>query len=201
MKERIPVRTLVIDDEQAVCRQLQRWLADEAFDVVTFTSAAEALRYARNDHCPLVLADLRMPDCDGAELVRKLCAARADVRVIGVIAFPEIAHVMAAIRAGVRDVLEKPLQRATVLAALERQLVDLGFVAHTEEAFNRRLGARLRGLRAAAGLTLKQVAEQTGITDVQVSQIELGKTATSTWTLARLCGALRISPARFFEGV
>ena len=43
------------------------------------------------------------------------------------------------------------------------------------------------------------MAEAAGITPAQLSQIELGKTATSTWTLARIAGTLRIPLTKLFD--
>ena len=95
--------------------------------------------------------------------------------------------------------LEKPVQRATLLAALERQLVDMGMGVRSEEEFNRRLGARLRAMRGAADRTLNDVASACGLSSAQLSHIELGKTGTSTWSLARICSALGTPLAELLE--
>jgi DNA-binding response OmpR family regulator len=198
MKNRIPVRTLVIDDDQALCRKLHGWLTTAEFDVTTFTDPSDGLRYASANPCQLALVDLRMPQVDGSEVIASLLSAAPQTRVVAMAAFPETEQMIAAARAGARDLLEKPIHESVLLAALDRQLAEVGIAARTEAEFNRRLGARLRSLRMDAGCRLNAVATAVGITSAQLSQIELGKTATSTWTLARICGALQTPPASAF---
>ena len=199
MKRRIPVRTLVIDDDLAVCRKLHGWLAAAAFDVVTFTDPSEGLHYAAENPCQLALVDLRLPQAEGTEVIASLLTASPQTRVVAMAAFPERDQVVAATQAGARDLLEKPIQQLTLLTSLERQLGEMGIAARTEAEFNRRLGARVRALRTGAGRKLNEVAAAAEITSAQLSQIELGKTATTTWTLARICSALQTPPTSVFS--
>lgn len=201
MPRLIPVRVLVIDDDDAVCRRLAQWLTDAAYDVATFCDRQAALEYAQRVESRVALVDLRLPDADGAQVIRELRHVSPATRIIALAAFPEVREVIAAVRAGARDVLEKPLSAPIVLEALERQLVEIGVSVRTEEDYNRRLGARIRQARAAAGLTLQSVARECGLSEAQLSAIELGRTATSTWTLARICSALRIPPAVLLNGL
>jgi len=106
-------------------------------------------------------------------------------------AFPDVPQVVAAMRAGARDLLEKPIQQPALLEAVERQLTELGLGIRSEPEFNRRLGARLRAVRTHAQRTLPEVAEASGLTVSRLSQIELGKTGTTLWALARICSALQ----------
>jgi TRAP-type C4-dicarboxylate transport system substrate-binding protein len=56
-----------------------------------------------------------------------------------------------------------------------------------EERIQQRVGARVRELRQAAGITAVVLAERTGISQGQLSKIENGKAALSVKVLARLC--------------
>ncbi len=201
MKKRIRVRTLVIDDDETVCRRLSGWLADEAHEVATFTDPRAGVEHARQTPCELALVDLRLADVDGDEVIGRLRETSPQTRVVALSAFPQMDQVLRAIRAGARDLLEKPIQRPVLLKVLERQLAEIGIPARTEPEFNRRLGARLRKVRRDTRRTQQEVAELAGITAAQLSQIELGKTATSTWTLARISGALKITLASLFDGL
>jgi DNA-binding response OmpR family regulator len=201
MKNRIHVRTLVIDDDRTVCRRLLGWLEADGHQVVTFTDPLAGLEHARRTPCELALVDLRLPDTDGAEVITRLRAASPQTRIVAMSAFPQTEQVLRAIRAGARDLIEKPIQHAGLLRALQRQLAEVGIPARTERQFNRRLGARLRKVRQEARRTQQEVAKAAGITPAQLSQIELGKTATSTWTLARISGALRVTLTSLFDGL
>jgi DNA-binding NtrC family response regulator len=186
----IPVRTLVIDDDDAVCRKVGGWLRESACDVVTFTDPDAALTHASRAPGQVGLIDLRLGGTDGVSVVAALGKAAPEMRLIAMSAFPDAKQVIAAMRAGARDLLEKPIQREALLAALERQLAEVGVQVRSEDEFNRRLGARVRSVRSQAKRTLAAVAGDCGLTVAQLSQIELGKSATSTWGLARICSAL-----------
>ncbi|HPM23164.1 MAG TPA: response regulator [Phycisphaerae bacterium] len=191
MMRMIPVRALVIDDEEAVCRRVGAWLREAACDVVTFTDPRDGLAHAGRAPCHVALVDLRLAGVDGLEVLASLRQVAPDTRLIAIAAFPEVGQVIAAMRAGARDLLEKPVRQATLLEAVERQLLEIGVGIRSEQAFNQRLGARLRAVRTAAERTLADVANDCGLTVAQLSQIELGKSATSTWTLARIASALK----------
>jgi DNA-binding NtrC family response regulator len=201
MTRLIPVRVLVVDDDDAVCRRLAGWLTEAAYDVVTFTDPAAGLEHAGKVACQLALVDLRLPQMDGVELVSALRNTTPRIRVVAMAAFPEAAQVIAAVRAGARDVLEKPIQPPALFAALDRQLAESGISVRSEEEYNRRLGARIRAVRAEANLTLNDVARACGLSAAQLSHIELGKTATSTWTLARIGSALNTPLAGLLDNL
>lgn len=190
MMRTIPVRVLVIDDDEAVGRRLGGWLREAGFDVTTFTRPGEGLAHAARAPGPVALVDLHLAGADGLETIASLRVVAPQTRVIALSAFPDVPQVVAAVRAGARDLLEKPIQRESLLAALDRQLAETGLHIRDEEDFNRRLGARLRTVRTERELTLGDVAERCGLTAAQLSQIELGKSATSTWSLARIAAAL-----------
>lgn len=143
----IPVRVLVIDDDESLCRKLSAWLTEAAFDVVTFTDPAAGLEYAGKVDCQIALVDLRFPDMDAADLIGLLRRVAPRTWVVALAAFPEAAQVIAAVRAGVRDVLEKPIQEPVLRTALERQLAEMGISVRSEQEYNRRVGIRIRVAR------------------------------------------------------
>jgi DNA-binding NtrC family response regulator len=188
----IPVRALIIDDDESVCRRLGDWLREAAYDVVTFTAADVGLAHTARAPAQIALVDLRMADQDGIGVVAALHEAAPKMRIIAMSAFPEPQQIIAAMRAGARDLLEKPIQRAPLLETLERQLAHGGIQIRSEQEFHRRLGARIRSLRMQSDRSLAEVASACGFTAAQLSQIELGRSGTSAWALARICGALEI---------
>jgi transcriptional regulator with XRE-family HTH domain len=61
------------------------------------------------------------------------------------------------------------------------------------------VGARLRMLRAGAGLSIRALAEMSGLNVNTLSLIENGKTSPSVSTLQQLAGALGVPVTEFFE--
>jgi len=201
VKDRIRVQVLLIDDEAIVCRRVAAWLDAEGYEVATFTDPQAGIAYAQQTPCDLALVDLRLPNLDGTEVIARLRELSPQTRILALGTFPDAEQVRRALAAGARDLVEKPLQPRVLLAALERELAEIGVVARREWQFNRRLGRRVRSLREQSGRTQHEVAQAAGITAAQLSQIELGKTATSTWTLARVCAVLRVPLAEVFRGL
>ena len=61
------------------------------------------------------------------------------------------------------------------------------------------VGARLRRRRRALHLTLKDVAEQTGLTEGYLSQVERDQVNASVRTLQRLCAVLKLTVGDLFD--
>ena len=76
---------------------------------------------------------------------------------------------------------------------------NLSDPAGLEDSLSRYLGTTLRELRQNHGLTIADVAEQTGISRGMLSKIENAQTATSLETLAKLTSALGVSLSTLFR--
>lgn len=63
-----------------------------------------------------------------------------------------------------------------------------------------KLGARLRALRVAAGLTQAELARRTGIHRPNIARVEAGRHTPSLETLARLAGAIGVTTTRVLQG-
>lgn len=103
-------RVLIIDDEPAIVRAMQRWLRTRA-DVVGTTDPHEAVALAQREQFALVLCDLHMPEMSGmdllAELREKAPATAARVVIMTGSTQAETVH------AGVR-VVGKPIDAAVL---------------------------------------------------------------------------------------
>ena len=113
---------LVVDDETEFLNTYRRLFTRLGFRVVAVSSCAAALLALAAEPFALVIADLRLPDGDGLDVVR---GARADGRptpAIVVSGFASESARKAAVEAGAADVFAKPFQ-AAALAARVRELV------------------------------------------------------------------------------
>jgi CheY-like chemotaxis protein len=66
------VNVLLIDDDRATRELLREVLQKEGYTVGEATTGGEALAQARTVPYEVVLADLRLPDVDGIEVLRAL---------------------------------------------------------------------------------------------------------------------------------
>ncbi|WP_243726263.1 response regulator, partial [Actinomadura rubrisoli] len=114
------IRVLVADD-QALLRGSFRVLVDTAPGLVTVGEAgtgAEALDLAARERPDVVLMDVRMPEMDGIEATRRICADLPDVRVLILTTFDLDAYVYTALRAGASGFLLKDTPPADLLSAI-----------------------------------------------------------------------------------
>ncbi|MFQ5771100.1 MAG: response regulator [bacterium] len=66
-------RVLLVDDEQMVLTSLSSFLELETdYEVVTFTTAKEALEFVKNNRIDLVISDYLMPEMDGISFLAKV---------------------------------------------------------------------------------------------------------------------------------
>jgi DNA-binding NtrC family response regulator len=95
--------------------------------------------------------------------------------------------------------LQKPLDDDEVLAVVQEAIRDRGLLVDLETHLNVEIGRRIRGKRHESQLTLKQLANRTGLSVSLISQIELGKSAASMSTMHKLAAALGVRMTYFFE--
>jgi CheY-like chemotaxis protein len=70
---------LIVDDEAAVRRALQRWLARAGHRVLEAGSGEEALEVLAGQDVDVVLLDLRLPTMSGRTLYHSIAARRPDL--------------------------------------------------------------------------------------------------------------------------
>ena len=80
---------LVIDDEFDIVNPIKRSLQKQGFNAYGFTDPLLALEHFKNNSnsIDLILCDIRMPQMNGYELVRKIKTLQPKVRVILMSAF------------------------------------------------------------------------------------------------------------------
>ena len=115
-------KILVVDDDRIITRVCRRILTEAGRDVETTESGREGLRRALSTHFDLVVTDLKMPDLDGMELVRRLRRQRPETSVIIITAYGTIPAAVAATKLRVSDFIEKPFTPQEILDAVNEAL-------------------------------------------------------------------------------
>jgi DNA-binding NarL/FixJ family response regulator len=116
------VRVLLADD-QGLIRGGFRALVDSAPDLEVVGEAStggEAVALARTTRADVVVMDIRMPDVDGIEATRRICADDdlAGVRVLVLTTFELDELVVEAVRAGASGFLGKGVEPHVLLDAI-----------------------------------------------------------------------------------
>jgi two-component system response regulator MprA len=116
------VRILVVDDDHAVRRSIDRALRLEGYDVVTVPTGGEALEALALGTLDAVILDLGLPDLDGLSVCRSMRSAGDDTPVLMLTARDAIDDRVQGLDAGADDYLVKPFALAEMLARLRALL-------------------------------------------------------------------------------
>ncbi len=111
---------LVIDDSAVECLLATAVLQKLGFSVTCAASAEQALRYITGCRVDLAICDISLPDMDGLTLLAALASAPQAPPCIVLSAHEDAVHQEAALRAGARAYLVKPLRLEAMRAALEK---------------------------------------------------------------------------------
>jgi len=113
---------LLVDDDKNLLRVLTYQIQQSGFDVVPVTSALEALKLLEEQSFGLVLTDLRMPELDGLELLRRIRETDSKMPVIVLTAHGSIDKAVEAIKLGASDFLTKPVEKAEIKHGIAKAL-------------------------------------------------------------------------------
>ncbi len=118
-------RILFVDDEEAVVLVARQMLERIGYDFVGFTAPDEALQRFRNDPLAfdLLITDMTMPKMSGDLLAKEILSLRPEMPIIICTGFSEKITRETAMNIGIRDYLEKPLNRQE-LSAKVREAIE-----------------------------------------------------------------------------
>ncbi len=118
-------RILVLDDEVAICELCSRTLQKYGYSVATTTSSRQALEMLRQEPFDLLLLDIRMPELDGLEVMRRVREFSPDIAIVVMTGYASVEAAIEAVRQGASDFLQKPFRlddlRLAVVKALGKR--------------------------------------------------------------------------------
>ena len=114
------MKILIVDDEPNLRKSLALLLSEEGYDVATEGSPSAALSLAKSEAFDIVISDVRMPEMDGIELLRRLKEEKVASLVIMMSAYGSEDAAIAAMREGAYDYIPKPFRPDEVLLAIRK---------------------------------------------------------------------------------
>ena len=161
------VTILVVDDEKNAREGLRQFLNGLDYDVHTAGSGKEALDLVKKARPEVILADLKMPEMSGLDLLHEIKRLRPDTIVIILTAYGTVESAVQAMKAGAYYYLTKPinfeeleliLKKALNQKALERENITLREELVRERHETAEIIGRSATIRKLITLT-KQVAQ------------------------------------------
>ncbi len=115
-------KILVIEDDVAFCKLVEKFLTKNGYEVSTAFSAVEAKSKIATEHFNLILTDLRLPDSDGMTLLTEFKMEMPQTPVILMTGYSDINTAVKAIKNGATDYISKPFNPDEVLIVVANAL-------------------------------------------------------------------------------
>ncbi|RNC67532.1 MAG: response regulator [Desulfuromonadales bacterium] len=116
---------LICDDEEGMQRYLKKMIEAEGLPVETFGDGRSLLARIEGgapDDASLLIQDMRLPDADGIQILRRVKEVRPALPVVMMTAYACSDVASAALDGGARDFLPKPFTREMILGAIRNAM-------------------------------------------------------------------------------
>ncbi|WP_138263309.1 response regulator transcription factor [[Clostridium] hylemonae] len=117
------LKVLIADDEKKVCQlivNLVEWKSF-GFEIVgVVNDGISAYKFLQDNTVNVMITDIRMPGCDGMELIQKAKVLYPDMYIVIISGYSQFDYAQNAIRFGVEDYLLKPIRKKDLTATLEK---------------------------------------------------------------------------------
>jgi DNA-binding NtrC family response regulator len=178
---------LLVDDEAYVRESLVTLLERRGYLVRAAASASEALQAHFLDGVDAVVSDLRMPDQDGLQLVRKLAEMDPSMPVIVLTGHGTVQSAVECMKAGAYEYVMKPVEADELVLILERATAQSNMKREVD--YLRATGGRGGAARDPLGVSegwrqVTQIVELAAPTDTSV--LLLGESGTGKEEVAQL---------------
>jgi DNA-binding NtrC family response regulator len=120
---------LVVDDDIAVCRIVQRMLSEAQYKVQTSQSVADALAAIDQKSFDVYVMDYKLPDGSGLDVAERIRSKWGGAPIILISGYDPSAVAMRAQKLSISDFLEKPFSRETILNAVKNAISSPGALA------------------------------------------------------------------------
>lgn len=148
----------IVDDEEAVRTSLAFLLGTSGFATRIHESATAFLDVAPGIRNGCLVTDLRMPDLDGVELLRRLKERDAMLPAIVISGHGDVQMAVEAMKNGALDFIEKPFSDDVIITAIERA-VRQAETSTRDDATTKAITSRLASLSERETQVLKGVVE------------------------------------------
>jgi DNA-binding NtrC family response regulator len=172
---------LVIEDDTSLREVLCTVLQTGGFSVLSAASAEESLPIFSSQHIDCVLADFKLPQMNGIELLRKVRESLPHLPYVLMTAFGSIAVAVEALKSGASDYIAKPFEPAS-LAGMLRDVIKHNRIVDRDAAERSK---RHRAFLTSSPQLEKILAQARHVARVDSSVLILGESGTGKEVLAR----------------
>ncbi|MEW3861160.1 two-component system response regulator RssB [Pseudomonas aeruginosa] len=189
---KVSATLLIIDDDEVVRESLAAYLEDSNFKVLQALNGLQGLQIFESEQPDLVICDLRMPQIDGLELIRRIRQTASETPIIVLSGAGVMSDAVEALRLGAADYLIKPLEDLAVLEHSVRRALDRAYLRVENQRYRDKLEAANRELQAS--LNLLQEDQNAG------RQVQMNMLPVTPWSIEGLEFSHWIIPSLYLSG-
>lgn len=112
-----PQIVFVVDDDASVHRSVMEFLEGLNVEVASFCRAEDCLEQLYAGSCNLLITDVKLPDMDGLEFLDRIKSLVPWLPILVVTGVADIPMTVKAMKSGISDFIEKPLERSSFAAS------------------------------------------------------------------------------------
>ncbi|MFQ5928155.1 MAG: sigma-54-dependent transcriptional regulator [Acidobacteriota bacterium] len=113
---------LIVEDDEGLRSSLEKSFRRKGHQVLSTSTAFEAIRLLAEQKIDLILLDIRLPDGSGLDVLATARDLDEEISVIMMTAFPEVKTAVRAIKAGAHDFVVKPFELEDLHISVERAI-------------------------------------------------------------------------------
>ena len=115
-------QVLVVDDDVAVCRIVQRMLSDEKYEVQSANSVADALKVIQQKSFDVHLLDYKLPDGSGLDIAERIRSKSRAAPIILISGYDPSTVELRADQLRITEFIQKPFSQQTIRAAVNKAI-------------------------------------------------------------------------------
>src|SRR5512135_730645 len=113
---------LIVDDDGVMKETISGVLNKRGYEMFSVGSGNEALLTIKKNVIDLILLDIRLPDIDGLEVLKKIKEFDTEILVIMMTAFSDVQTAVSAMKSGAYDYINKPFELEELRLLIEKGL-------------------------------------------------------------------------------
>ena len=113
---------LIVDDDEVIQQTLYDVLKKRGYDIFLASSGAETIETIKKNIIDLILLDMRLPDIDGLEVLKRVKEFDSEILVIMMTAYSDIQTAVAAMKSGAYHYINKPFELDELKLLIEKGL-------------------------------------------------------------------------------
>ena len=128
-------KVIIADDEKLICRLIEALVDWDALGMEIVGKAEnglEALDMVRDLQPHLLITDIRMPGCDGLDLIRQARELSPEIEIVIISGYAHFEYAQTAIAYGVGNYILKPVNQAELNKTLQKIILRLEERGHRE---------------------------------------------------------------------